>query len=54
MVRNMIGTLVEVGRGTRGVKEFGDLLELRDRTRAGATAPARGLCLMAVKYDQNT
>ena len=51
MVRNLIGTLVEVGRGTRSVTEFRGLLELRDRTCAGATAPAQGLFLVAVTYD---
>jgi tRNA pseudouridine38-40 synthase len=51
MVRNLIGTLVEVGKGTRSVVEFRDLLAQRDRRRAGPTAPAQGLCLMAVTYD---
>ncbi|MBI4517569.1 MAG: tRNA pseudouridine(38-40) synthase TruA [Deltaproteobacteria bacterium] len=51
MVRNLVGTLVEVGRGERSVEEFRALLALRDRTRAGATAPAQGLCLVSVAYD---
>jgi tRNA pseudouridine38-40 synthase len=50
MVRNIIGTLVEVGRGLRSPLSFAELLEARDRTQAGPTAPAQGLFLMEVKY----
>jgi tRNA pseudouridine38-40 synthase len=50
MVRNIVGTLVEVGRGERTVQSFAELLEARDRTKAGETAPAHGLFLMEVKY----
>ena len=50
MVRNIIGTLVEVGRGERTPEEFARLLGLRDRTQAGPKAAARGLFLMEVKY----
>ena len=50
MVRNIVGTLVEVGRGLRTPESFGELLEARDRTKAGATAPACGLFLVEVKY----
>jgi len=50
MVRNIIGTLVEVGRGLRNADQFRELLERRDRTKAGPTAPAHGLYLMEVKY----
>ncbi|MGA7157645.1 MAG: tRNA pseudouridine(38-40) synthase TruA [Acidobacteriaceae bacterium] len=50
MVRNLVGTLVEVGRGSMGVEEMGRILEARDRTVAGPTAPAQGLFLMAVEY----
>jgi tRNA pseudouridine38-40 synthase len=50
MVRNIVGTLVEVGRGLRTAQEFADLLEARDRTRAGPTAPPHGLYLVEVKY----
>jgi tRNA pseudouridine38-40 synthase len=50
MVRNIVGTLVEVGRGERGPDTMGDLLAGRDRTRAGATAPPHGLILVAVRY----
>ncbi|MGD9138866.1 MAG: tRNA pseudouridine(38-40) synthase TruA [Desulfobacterales bacterium] len=50
MVRNIVGTLVDVGLGKTLPTEFRQILESRDRTKAGATAPARGLCLMKVKY----
>ncbi len=50
MVRNVIGTLVEVGRGERVAGTFRELLAVRDRTRAGATAPAHGLVLVNVRY----
>jgi tRNA pseudouridine38-40 synthase len=50
MVRNIIGTLVEVGRRQRTPRSFAELLEMRDRTKAGLKAPARGLFLLEVKY----
>lgn len=50
MVRNIVGTLVEVGFAERPVTDLPDLLAARDRTRAGPTAPACGLCLTQVKY----
>ena len=50
MVRNIVGTLVEVGLGERGPGCMTELLAGRDRTRAGATAPARGLTLVEVRY----
>ena len=50
MVRNIVGTLVEVGCGERTPESFQELLELRDRAKAGDTAPAHGLYLLEVKY----
>jgi len=50
MVRNIMGTLVEVGRGERPVRALADVLAGGDRRRAGATAPAHGLVLVAVRY----
>jgi tRNA pseudouridine38-40 synthase len=50
MVRNMAGTLLEVGRGSINQSEFQDLFSKRDRRLAGFTAPAHGLILLKVKY----
>ena len=50
MVRNIVGTLVEVGQGKRSPEEFAELLAARDRTLAGPTAPAKGLFLKEVLY----
>lgn len=50
MVRNLVGTLVEVGRGRLTPDDVLRILRARDRTLAGPTAPAQGLCLMRVEY----
>jgi tRNA pseudouridine38-40 synthase len=50
MVRNAVGTLLEVGLGRRDPGSLPALLAARDRTRAGATAPACGLTLVRVDY----
>lgn len=50
MVRNLVGTLVHIGRGQAPARWAAELLASRDRTLAPATAPARGLTLMAVTY----
>jgi tRNA pseudouridine38-40 synthase len=50
MVRSLVGTLVEVGRGQRPVDDIGRLLAAPDRAQAGRTAPALGLFLMRVEY----
>lgn len=50
MVRNIVGTLLEVGRGQRTVKEFAEALAAKDRTAAGHTAPPHGLTLKEVLY----
>lgn len=50
MVRNMAGTILEVGRGTINLGEFQDLFVKRDRNLAGFTAPAHGLVLLKVRY----
>ena len=50
MVRIMVGTLLEVGRGYWPPEEVAAILDSRDRKRAGPTAPPEGLCLMKVDY----
>jgi tRNA pseudouridine38-40 synthase len=50
MVRSLVGTLVEIGRGQRPVDDIARLLAAPDRSQAGRTAPARGLFLMKVEY----
>ena len=50
MVRNIVGTLMEVGRGKLVPADVTRILAARDRTLAGPTAPAQGLCLVKVEY----
>jgi tRNA pseudouridine38-40 synthase len=50
MVRNIVGSLVEIGRGRRTSAWIGDVLRARNRTLAGPTAPAHGLTLVEVTY----
>lgn len=51
MVRNIVGTLIDVGRGRNCPRDITRILQAEDRTLAGPTAPAKGLCLMNVEYD---
>jgi tRNA pseudouridine38-40 synthase len=51
MVRNIVGTLVEIGRGRRPIAWLDDVLASADRTQAGPTAPPDGLFLVRVEYD---
>jgi len=50
MVRNIAGTLVEVGKGKMSIETFDSVLKSRDRTIAGPTAPAQGLFLEKILY----
>lgn len=50
MVRNMVGTLIEIGEGKRRSEEIIDILNSEDRTKAGKTAEAQGLFLKNVFY----
>ena len=52
MVRNLVGTLLEVGRRRMEPERIEEVLVTRDRRRAGPTAPAKGLCLTRVVYDE--
>jgi len=51
MVRSIVGTLVEVGLGKRAADSFTTILNARDRSAAGKTAPPQGLFLLRVDYD---
>ncbi|MEF3696884.1 tRNA pseudouridine(38-40) synthase TruA [Desulfolutivibrio sp.] len=53
MVRNVMGCLVAVGKGKISPPDVRTLLSVGDRTRAPATAPARGLCLESVEYGDH-
>ncbi len=50
MVRGIVGTLLWVGRRKLTVAAFAEVLAARDRGLAGPSAPAKGLCLVAVRY----
>jgi tRNA pseudouridine38-40 synthase len=50
MVRNIVGTLVEVGRGNQSPDWVRQVLQGGRREQGGATAPAHGLCLISVGY----
>ena len=52
MVRNLVGTMLDVGRGHLALEEIPGILAARDRSAAGPTAPARGLFLHSVEYDE--
>lgn len=51
MVRAIVGTLVEVGHGRHAPDRLNTILDAKDRTAAGRTAPAHGLYLVRVDYD---
>lgn len=53
MVRNIVGSLLPVGRGEHAVAWLGELLAGRDRAVAGPTAPAAGLCFVAPRYPRD-
>lgn len=51
MVRIIVGTVLEVGRGERRAEEMKTILEQKNRSAAGKTAPGHGLYLWHVSYD---
>ena len=51
MVRNLVGTMVDIGRGSLELEDLPKILASRDRSEAGPTAPASGLYLVAVQYS---
>jgi len=54
MVRNLVGTMLDAGRGRLGIDEIPRILAARSRAAAGPTAPARGLFLHSVEYDEES
>ncbi|TFH27704.1 MAG: tRNA pseudouridine(38-40) synthase TruA [Bacteroidia bacterium] len=52
MVRSLTGTLLDVGQGKLTVQEFKDIVEAKDRSKAGQSVPARGLFLVDIGYDK--
>lgn len=52
MVRAVVGTLIEVGKGKMSLEEFCQVIEAKDRCKAGSSVPARGLYLVDVKYPE--
>ncbi|MEI9970261.1 MAG: tRNA pseudouridine(38-40) synthase TruA [Terracidiphilus sp.] len=54
MVRNLVGTMIDVARGQLAIAEIPRILAARSRSEAGPTAPARGLFLHSVDYPDNS
>jgi len=53
MVRKIVGTLLDVGRGKLRAADIPEIIEARDRARSGATAPPQGLYLVSVEYPES-
>jgi len=52
MVRKMVGTLLDVGRGKLKPEDIDRLFELRDRSKSGATVPPQGLFMVQVDHEE--
>ena len=52
MVRKMVGTLLDVGRGKLQPADIDRLYELRDRSKSGPTVPPQGLCMVCVEHQE--
>jgi tRNA pseudouridine38-40 synthase len=52
MVRKMVGTLLDVGRGKLKPEDIDRLYELKDRSISGPTVPAQGLCMVSVEHEE--
>ena len=50
MVRSIVGTMVDIGRGKTDINGLEEILNSRDRCRAGKSAPAKGLFLVDIEY----
>jgi tRNA pseudouridine38-40 synthase len=53
MVRKMVGTLLDIGRGKLRAKDIPEIIAAKDRSRSGATAPPQGLYLVSVEYGES-
>jgi tRNA pseudouridine38-40 synthase len=53
MVRKMMGTLLDVGRGKLKPEDIDRMYELRDRSKSGPTVPSQGLCMVAVQHEES-
>jgi tRNA pseudouridine38-40 synthase len=53
MVRKMVGTLLDVGRGKLQPQDIDRLYELRDRSKSGPTVPSQGLVMVEVQLDES-
>jgi len=54
MVRAIVGTLLEVGKGKLNIHQFREIIEKKDRGAAGASAPAQGLFLVDIEYPEES
>jgi tRNA pseudouridine38-40 synthase len=52
MVRKMVGTLLDVGRGRLAPEDMDRLYESKDRSKSGPTVPAHGLCMVSVEHEE--
>jgi len=52
MVRKIVGTLLDVGRGRLVPDDIDKLFEIRDRSKSGPTVPPQGLCLVSVEHQE--
>ena len=53
MVRKMVGTLLDVGRGKLAPEDIDRLFELKDRSKSGPTVPPQGLCMVSVELEES-
>ena len=52
MVRKMVGTLLDIGRGKLQPEDIDRLYELKDRSKSGPTVPAQGLVMVEVRHEE--
>lgn len=53
MVRAIVGTLLEVGRGKMTIEQFREVIEVKNRCKAGTSVPAQGLYLIDIQYPED-